>query len=60
MRFKYLEQYSEARKNQGQVIQLVTDELLSTKTEAETRRDEQSKLLSLQLVENDKLVKASN
>lgn len=56
MRFKYLEQYADARKTQARLIEIVTEELLSQRKEAQTRRTEQETLLAEQVQENEKLL----
>ena len=56
MRLKYLKQYAEARKTQAEQIEIVAVELLSQKTEVQTRKEEQQVILSEQLAENQKLM----
>ena len=57
MRFKYLEQYSSARKNQVQLITEVKTEIEGEKTSLEKAKNEKSVLLSEQLKEKEKLDK---
>ncbi len=54
-RFKYLEQYGEARINQVKQIKIVKDELEKKKQEVKEKREEKNDILTLQLEENKKL-----
>ncbi len=54
-RFKYLEQYGEARINQVKQIKIVKDNLEKKKEEVKEKREEKNDILSLQLEENRKL-----
>lgn len=56
MRLKYLEQYSELRKNQVQQIEKVRDALTGQRESEQLKREEQSGLLSEQIRENNKLL----
>ena len=56
MRLQYLDQYTEARRKTAEQIEKVTAELLSQKTEIQSRRDEQEEVLDLQIEENRKLL----
>ncbi len=56
MRLKYLEQYSEIRKNQVQQIDKVRDALRGQRESEQFKRGEQSGLLSEQIRENNKLL----
>ncbi len=57
MRFKYLEQYSSARKNQVHLITEVKTELENEKASLEKAKNEKNVLLSEQLKEKEKLDK---
>jgi len=57
MRFKYLEQYTSARKNQVQLITDIKSELEIEKNSLEKSKIEKNKLLGEQLKEKDKLDK---
>jgi len=54
-RLKYLEQYTEARKLQAELIEDVTKELNDQRSKVETKRSEQKVLLNQQVKENRKL-----
>ncbi len=54
-RFKYLEQYGEARINQVKQIKIVKDDLMKKKQEVKEKREEKNDILALQLEENKKL-----
>ena len=57
MRFKYLEQYSSARKNQVKLISDIMDEIESEMNSLQKSREEKKKLLTAQISEKDKLDK---
>ncbi len=57
MRLKYMQQYSEARKNQVRLINEVKNELVEERSGLETRKNERENLLNDQVNENRKLVK---
>jgi len=57
MRFKYLEQYASARKNQVKLITEVRDEIETEKTSLMDAKEKKSSLLNEQLQEKDKLSK---
>lgn len=57
MRFKYLEQYSLARKNQVQLISDIKAEIENEKTSLENSRNEKDLVLADQLSEKEKLDK---
>ena len=57
MRFKYLEQYSSARKHQVQLISEIKAEIENEKTTLEQAKNEKSSLLADQLKEKEKLDK---
>ncbi len=56
MRMKYLEQYSEVRKNQVEQIQKVTDALVGQRQSAQNKKVEKSALLEQQITENNNLM----
>ncbi|MDA0196584.1 MAG: peptidoglycan DD-metalloendopeptidase family protein [Bacteroidetes bacterium] len=56
MRLKYLEQYSELRKNQVKQIEKVRDALTGQRESEQLKREEQSGLLTEQIRENNKLL----
>lgn len=55
MRMKYIQQYSEARKNQGKQIQIVQQSLSEQTSEIEAQRNSQRSLLNQELTESQKL-----
>jgi murein hydrolase activator len=55
MRLRYMEQYGETRKLQGEQIVKVQEELSGQVRQIEDQREEKSKLLSDQLAENESL-----
>ncbi len=57
MRFKYLEQYSKARKNQVQLISEIKNEIEGEKTNLESMKEEKNTLLTVQIKEKEKLSK---
>jgi septal ring factor EnvC (AmiA/AmiB activator) len=57
MRFKYLEQYTSARKNQVQLIVDIKNEIEAEKTSLEQNKIEKNNLLTEQLREKEKLDK---
>ena len=57
MRFKYLEQYTSARKNQVQLISDIKSEIEDEKISLESARNEKDMLLKEQLKEREKLNK---
>jgi murein hydrolase activator len=57
MRFKYLEQYSSARKNQVQLITEVKTEIENEKASLQRAKDEKNEILAEQLKEKEKLDK---
>jgi len=57
MRFKYLEQYTSARKNQVQLISEVKSEIETEKTSLELSKEKKNTLLNEQLNEKEKLDK---
>ncbi|MEQ8546901.1 MAG: peptidoglycan DD-metalloendopeptidase family protein [Cyclobacteriaceae bacterium] len=57
MRLKYLEQYTEARKIQAELIEIVSNELDQQRSQVEEKRAQQEVLLVQQLAENRKLLK---
>jgi len=56
MRLKYLEQYSDLRKNQVHQMEKVRDALADQRKSGQRKKDEQSTLLTEQIQENDKLI----
>jgi septal ring factor EnvC (AmiA/AmiB activator) len=56
MRFKYLQQYSEARQNQVRLINEVRNQLIAEKEALESRKEERELLLADKVKENQKLV----
>ena len=56
MRFKYLQQYTEARKHQVKLINEVRDQLISEKEQLENRKIEREALLADKVQENGKLI----
>lgn len=57
MRFKYLEQYTSARKNQVKLITEIKNEIETEKTSLENAKNEKNTLLKEQLKEKEKLDK---
>lgn len=55
MRFKYLEQYSSARKNQVKLITQIKNEIEGEKVSLETAKADKNKVLSEQVNEKEKL-----
>ena len=56
MRFKYLNQYSEVRQNQVDVIQKVLGDLAGKKNSLEEKRKEKQKLLKQEITQNKSLM----
>jgi septal ring factor EnvC (AmiA/AmiB activator) len=55
MRFKYMEQYSKARKNQVVLISAVKDEIAGEKTSLQATKAEKSSILEEQITKKEKL-----
>ena len=60
MRLKYIEQYSEARKNQVKQIEIVKNQLTHQKASIEDKKKEKKELLRNQLQENKSLITLKN